>query len=272
MFIASRRDKIIIASVLVLLLGTGYFIFDLLVLKSSSISRARALLQEYKIAKAQNILEKAKLRMRKNDPELDTLLAYSQIKLGKYEEASRFIDKNIKRIPGDFKPEFLELVEILNVNDQTDLLVKLIDKARALKLEQDFFIAISQRRSDVKQEFQLLEAGLAYLDQLKQSKSKKQELIASDRLENYMLRRCMEVADMKIGAKDYKGALAYLSKAQSLGVVKNSSLKDDFYLSLALTYKNLHDFDKAWENMQLAAKLGNQRAKGMIEDMHKNYR
>ncbi|MDD9898572.1 MAG: hypothetical protein OXU45_06190, partial [Candidatus Melainabacteria bacterium] len=74
MFIASRRDKIIIASVLVLLLGTCYFIFDLLVLKSSSINRARELLQEYKIAKAQNILEKAKLRIRKNDPELDTLL------------------------------------------------------------------------------------------------------------------------------------------------------------------------------------------------------
>lgn len=271
MFIASRKEKLTVVVVLILSLGIGFFTYDLLSFKSSNIKEAKKLLQEFKIAKAQNILEKTKLRLRRNDETLDTLLLYSKIKLAKYEEASKFLDENIKSIPKGFKANFIELVDILSVNDKTDLIVKLISKADKLKLDQDYFISTSQRRSEINQEFKILESGLDYLRQVRSKKNKNQEL-ASDKLELYILKRSMEAADIFIGSNNYKSALAYLDKAQSLGVVNNSSLKDDFYLSLALTYKNLHNFDKAWENMQLAAKLGNERAKGMIEDLHKKYK
>ncbi|MBT6843333.1 MAG: hypothetical protein HOA17_05985 [Candidatus Melainabacteria bacterium] len=271
MFIASRREKLIVLITLILVSGTGYFILDLMSFKSSNIKEARELLKEFKIAKAQNILEKTKLRLRTSDEDLDTLLLYSQIKLAKYKQANKFLDENIKSIPVNFKDSFLELVEILNVNDRADLIVKLIGKASKLKLEQEYFIAISQRRSQIKQEFAILEAGLNYLNTRKLDKKNK-TAISSLKLESYLLKRCMEVADINIGSKNYKSALAYLEKALNWGIVNNSALKDDFYLSLALTYKNLHNFDKAWENMQLAAKLGNERAKGMIEDLHKKYK
>lgn len=274
MFIASKKEKLTIVVVLVLVLATVFFVYDLLSFKGSSIKEAKQLLKEFKIAKAQNILEKAKLRIRGHDEALDTLLLYSKIKLAKYDEASKFLDENIKTLPKDFKDSFVELIELLSVNDKTDLIVKLINKAGKLKLEQEYFITVSERRNELVEEFKVLEAGLNYLREANQrkSKKKKQQEIASSKLEAYLLKRCIETADLYLGSNNYKSALAYLEKAQAWGIVNNSSLKDDFYLNLALTYKNMNNFDKAWENMQLAAKLGNERAKGMIENLHKNYK
>ena len=266
-----NNERIIVTLVLILLLAGSVALYDGLTFKANNLKEAEQLLKEFKIAKAQEILEKVKLRIKKKDKEVDSLMFYSLVKAGKYNEAEKFIDKELESVPQNFGLKFIELIDLLNVNDRSTLIVKLIDKSESLKLNQDFFINASQRRNDVTQEFSILETGLKYLRSLqyKQNQKSKEEL-ATDRLEDYILRRCIEVSNIFIGSKNIKIALDYLNKAQVLKVLGNSSLKDDYYLNLALVYKEMGETDKAWDNMQLAAKLGNDKAKDLLKSLNKD--
>lgn len=266
-----NNERIIVTLVLILLLAGSVALYDGLTFKANNLKEAEQLLKEFKIAKAQEILEKVKLRIKKKDKEVDSLMFYSLVKAGKYNEAEKFIDKELESVPQSFGLKFIELIDLLNVNDRSTLIVKLIDKSESLKLNQDFFINASQRRNDVTQEFSILETGLKYLRSLQyKQKQKSKEELATDRLEDYILRRCIEVSNIFIGSKNIKIALDYLNKAQVLKVLGNSSLKDDYYLNLALVYKEMGETDKAWDNMQLAAKLGNDKAKDLLKSLNKD--
>ena len=266
-----NNERIIVTLVLILLLAGSVALYDGLTFKANNLKEAEQLLKEFKIEKAQEILEKVKLRIKKKDKEVDSLMFYSLVKAGKYNEAEKFIDKELESVPQNFGLKFIELIDLLNVNDRSTLIVKLIDKSESLKLNQDFFINASQRRNDVTQEFSILETGLKYLRSLQyKQKQKSKEELATDRLEDYILRRCIEVSNIFIGSKNIKIALDYLNKAQVLKVLGNSSLKDDYYLNLALVYKEMGETDKAWDNMQLAAKLGNDKAKDLLKSLNKD--
>ena len=266
-----RNERIIVTFVLIVLLVGAIALYDGLSFKSSNLKQAEQLLKEFKTAKAQEILEKTKLRIKKKDKDVDSLMFYSLVKAAKYNEADKFIDKELESVPQSFGLKFIELIDLLNANDRSTLIVKLIDKSQSLKLDQDFFINASQRRNDVTQEFSILETGLKYLRSSKYKKNKK-ETVLSDKLEDYILRRCIEVSNIFIGSKNNQIALDYLIKAQTLSVLNNAAMKDDYYVNLALAYKEKGDMDKAWDNMQLAAKLGNDKAKDMLKKLDKNYK
>jgi tetratricopeptide (TPR) repeat protein len=266
-----RNERIIVTLVLIGLLVGAVALYDGLTYKANNIKQAEQLLKEFKIAKAQEILEQTKKRIKKKDAEVDSLMFYSLVKAAKYDDATKFIDKELESVPQSFGLKFIELIDILNANDRSALILKLIDKSQSLKLDQDFFINASQRRNDVSQEFSILETGLKYLRSSRYKKNKK-EALPSDKLEDYILRRCIEVSNIFIGSKNNQIALDYLIKAQTLSVLNNASMKDDYYLNLALAYKEKGDTDKAWDNMQMAAKLGNDKAKDMLKKLDKNYK
>ncbi len=267
-----KTERIIVTLVLILFLVGAIGLYDLLSFKSSNLKKAEQLLKEYKVARAQEILEKTKKRIKKKDKEVDSLIFYVLVKSGKYNEADKFIDTELEAIPQSFGLKFIELIDILNVHDRNTLIVKLIDKAQSLKLDQDFFINASQRRNDTAQEFSILETGLKYLRDSKYKQKNKKAEVPTNKLEDYTLRRCIEISNIYIGSKNNQTALDYLNKAQALKVLSNPKLKDDYYLNLALVYKEMGEQDKAWENMQLAAKLGNDKAKDMLKRLDKNYK
>ncbi len=267
-----KTERIIVTLVLILLLVGAIALYDTLSFKSANLKQAEELLKEYKVAKAQDILEKTKLRIKKKDKEVDSLIFYVLVKSGKYNEADKFIDTELEAIPQSFGLKFIELIDLLNINDRSTLIVKLIDKAQSLKLDQDFFINASQRRNDVAQEFSILETGLKYLRDSKYKQKNKKSEASTNKLEDYTLKRCIEVANIYIGTKNNQTALDYLNKAQALKILSNPTLKDDYYLNLALVYKEMGEQDKAWDNMQLAAKLGNEKAKDMLQKLDKNYK
>ncbi len=270
-----KTERIVVTIILILLLAGSFLVYDLLSFKSRSVKEAEQLLKEYKVAKAQDVLEKAKLRLKKKDKELDSLLFYTLVKAHKYDEAQKVIDKEVEALPQNFGLKFIELIDLLNAHDKSALIVKLIDKAQSLKLDQEFFINASKRRNDITQEFSILEMGLKYLRDAKykqyQKNKKSQGEIPTDKLEDYTLRRCIEVANIFMGSQNYQLALKHLTKAQTLKVLSNSDMKDEYYLNLALVYKELGSMDKAWDNMQLSAKLGNNKAKAMLQSLNKNY-
>lgn len=266
-----NNERIVVTLVLILLLVGSVAVYDGLTFKANNLKEAEQLLKEFKIARAQEVLEKTKLRIKKKDKEVDSLMFYSLVKAGKYNEADKFIDKELESVPQSFGLKFVELIDLLNINDRSALIVKLIDKSESLKLDQDFFINASQRRNDVTQEFSILETGLKYLKSSKyKQKNRTKDDVQTDRLEDYILRRCIEVSNIFMNPKSINIALEYLNKAQALKVLGNSQLKDDYYLNLALVYKEMGEMDKAWENMQLAAKLGNDKAKDLLKSLNKD--
>ncbi len=268
-----KTERIIVTLVLILTLIGAIFLYDVLSFKGTNLKRAEELLKEYKVAKAQELLEATKKRIKHKDKEVDSLIFYVLVKSGKYNEADKFIDTELEAIPQSFGLKFIELIDLLNIHDRSTLIVKLIDKSQSLKLDQDFFINASQRRNDVAQEFSILETGLKYLrdSKYKQKNKNKKAEVLTNKLEDYTLRRCIEIANIYIGSKNNQLALDYLNKAQALKILTNPALKDDYYLNLALVYKEMGEQDKAWDNMQLAAKLGNDKAKDMLKRLDKNY-
>lgn len=262
-----RTERFAVTVFLIVLLVGSFVFYDLLTYKSSTIKKATQYLKEYKTAKAIEVLAEAQKRTHGKDKDLNVVVLYSLIRSSKFSEAEKFLEKDVEYLPKEFKKNFYELIEILELNDRSKLIIMLINKAQRLKLEEDFFINTSKRRETPYEEFQILEAGLNYYRAAK-SKEKKDDdepKVFGNKLQDYVLKRCIDVAGNYLGSKNPREALKYLEKAETLKLLKNSSRKDDYYYTLALTQKNLGNIDKARDYMELAAKLGNKDAKEIIK-------
>lgn len=268
-----KLERIIITITLLLTLVASYFTYHTITYKSSKLSKAKEYIAEFKIAKALEILNKIKIKGNA-DEELDALILYALVKAKRFEEASKQVAE-IKFIPKKLEKNTLEMISLTSVHNEVDLMIKIIDKSKKLKLDEDFFISLSQERNSLNTEMQVLEKGYYYLSsirkKLREKKSKKANEISISRIETFILERCIDNANIFMGSGDYKSALFYLNKAKNLGVLKTSPLKDDYYYNLALVHKKLGNSDQAWDNMQISAKLGNERAKSMIRSIEQSY-
>lgn len=269
-----KLERIIITVTLVLALIASYFTYHTITYKKSKLNSAKQLIAEFKISKALETLNKIKAKGNKDD-ELDSLILYGLVKAKRFEEASKQTEE-INEIPKNFKDSTLEMISILSVHNQIDLIDLIVDKSYKLNLDENFFIKLSQERNSLNTEMQVLEKGLSYLNGLRakyneKKKSKKANEIASSKIEAFILERCIDNSNIFMGSGDYKSALFYLNKAKNLGVLKTSPLKDDYYYNLALVHKQLGNTDEAWNNMQISAKLGNERAKSMINSLNSSY-
>lgn len=263
-----RTERFAVTIFLIVLLIGSFVFYDLLTFKSSTIRKATQYLKEYRTAKALEVLEAAQKRSQGKDKDLNVVTLYSLIRSSKFSEAEKFLDKDVEYLPKEFKKNFYELIEILELNERSKLIISLINKAQKLKLEEDFFIDTSKRRETPYEEFQILEAGLNYYQSSKNKKKKNDDetKASGKKLQDYVLKRCIEVAGNYLGSKNPREALKYLEKADALKLLKNSSRKADYYYTLALAQKNLGSIDKARDYMELAAKLGNKSAKNIIKE------
>lgn len=94
---------------------------------------------------------------------------------------------------------------------------------------------------------------------------------SSRRLETYLLDRYLEASKIQRAGKNYKKALDYLLKAKKLEVLEDSQKKDDFYLNLGISYKDLGLNTKAWDSLKYSASLGNSKAQDMINHLKYKY-
>lgn len=268
-----KLERLIITVTLVLALIASYFIYHTLTYKKSKLNSAKQLIAEFKISKALETLNKIKAKGSKDD-ELDSLIFYALVKAKRFEEAEKQAEE-ITEIPKNFKESSLEMISLLSVHNKIDLIDLVVERSYKLNLDENFFIKLSQERNSLNTEMQVLEKGLSYLNGLrakyKEKKSKKANDIASSKIEAFILERCIDNSNIFMGSGDYKSALFYLNKAKYLGVLKTSPLKDDYYYNLALVHKQLGNTEEAWNNMQISAKLGNERAKSMIQSLNSSY-
>jgi tetratricopeptide (TPR) repeat protein len=261
-----KLERIIVTITLVLVLLASFFIYHTISYRNSQITTAKKLIQQFKIAKALDILNEIKTKGIKNE-EIDSLILYALVKAKKYDDAKIQIQA-LQAIPKSFSKRALEIISHLSIHNHIELLSAVITRSLALELDENFFIAISQERNSLSTEMQVLEDGLAYIRRSRELKENKNREIASLNIERFILERCIDNANVYMGTGDYKSALFYLNKAKNLGVLTTDSLKDDYYYNLALVYKALGNKDEAWENMQISAKLGNERAKDILRTLN----
>lgn len=263
-------EQIIAKFAVVLVVLAIFFGYQFLNSRNHHLNQAREFIREYKVAKALEILNTLKAKSSKTDEELGFLIFYTLVKAKKFDDAEKQLDQ-LEKIKKKHKENFLDAVNFLNLNNKVALINKLVSKSSGMKLSESFFIELSGARNDLNSEMSILTGGLSYLRTLKLARSKKKKTsilnkeISSSKLENYIMQRCLSNSHIFIGSKDYKSALYYLKKAVDLNVVEDNPSKDDFYYELAVTHRYLGNKDSAWENMQLAAKLGNERAKADIK-------
>jgi hypothetical protein len=226
--------------------------------KLNSIKKAKIFLKEYKVSKAIEILSKTRASVDKTDKDLDFLIFYSYIKSYEFEKASKILPE-IKEIPKDYEEYFYDLISILNIKDESSTLIQVLNKSHHFKLNQNFFIDYSQNRKNPEDELAVLEGGLRYLNTNRTSNSE---------LKEYLLKRYIEITEIHLGKSDAKQALYYLKRADTLGLVKNSAFEDQIYLYKALAYKELKEYETAWDFMNLSAEMGNERAKKSLYEMN----
>jgi tetratricopeptide (TPR) repeat protein len=260
-----KFERIIVTITLVLVLLASYFIYHTISYRNSQMATAKNLITQFKIAKALDILNEIKTKGAKNE-ELDSLILYALIKAKKYEDAKVHI-QNLQSIPKSFSKKGLEIISHLSIHDHVELLSSTITRSLALELDENFFINISQERNSLSTEMQILEDGLAYIRRRQELKENKNREIPSLNIERFILERCIDNANVYMGTGDFKSALFYLNKAKNLGVVTTDSLKDDYYYNLSLVHKALGNKEEAWDNMQISAKLGNERAKDILRTL-----
>jgi hypothetical protein len=234
--------------------------------KSKAIDEVHKLLREYKTAKALLILKSLKGNSQTKDSELDTLIFYTLVKSKNFNPALTVL-KQIDYIPKKFSDDFAEIVEILNINNRNELLALLLPKAYKLKLDEEFFIDLASNINSLSPEMQVLESGLSYS---RHSNSKAD--FDKTKLQEYIVKRYLDISEMQLGSNKADNALKTLKRLENLGLIDNSSRKGDYYLTLALVYKALEQHDLAWDNIQLSAKLDNDRAKSMINTLASKYK
>jgi hypothetical protein len=269
-----KNERIFILSTLALILLASAFSYHFFTFKHTQISKAKAFLAEHKVAMALDILEKTRAKIKKKDLNLEMLMLYALIKSKRFSEAELQIE-NVEYVPKSYNEQFKEIIDILSVNQEPRLIAKLIAKSHKIKFDEDYFIDLSKQRTSLEAEMKILEEGLLYIREKqknhKSSKNKNYRQLATQKIEDYILKRCIEDSNYYIGCQDYKTSLFYLEKAKKLKVINASTLKDDYYFNLALTHKNLGNITQAWDNMQIAAKLGSSRAKSMIKALNEKY-
>jgi len=269
-----KNERIFILSILGLILLASFFSYHFFTFKHTQISKAKAFLAEHKVAMALDILENTRAKIKKKDLNLEMLMLYALIKSKRFKEADLQIE-NVEYVPKNYHEQFKEIIDILSVNEEPKLIAKLIAKSHKIKFDEDYFIDLSKQRTSLEAEMKILEEGLSYirekLENHKSPKKKNEKELATRKLEDYILKRCVEDSNYYIGCQDYKTSLVYLEKAKKLKVINDSTLKDDYYFNLALTHKNLGNITQAWDNMQIAAKLGSSRAKSMIKALNEKY-
>jgi hypothetical protein len=269
-----KNERFFILSILALILLASAFSYYFFTFKHTQISKAKAYLAEHKVAMALDILEKTKARIKKRDLNLEMLMLYALVKSKRFKDAELQIE-NLDYVPKNYHEQFKEIIDILSINEEPVLIAKLIAKSHKIKFDEDYFIELSKQRNSLEAEMKILEEGLFYirekLENHKNPKNKNYKELATRKLEDYILKRCVEDSNYYIGCQDYKTSLHYLEKAKKLKVINDSTLKDDYYFNLALTHKNLGNITQAWDNMQIAAKLGSSRAKYMIRSLNEKY-
>jgi TPR repeat protein len=229
-----------------------------LTLQKSQIEKAKTLLKEFKTAKALEELNLAKKLSPGPNQDLDFFIFYAYVKAKQYDKAAEIL-RSLKSIPKSYSEEFKYLIELLNVDNQSQMIIESINKSDHLKLDEEFFMTLSKKCGSIDSELKVLEKGLEYL---KRNKSK------SSDLETYLLDRYIEIANVYSGSNQYKTAISYLLQATSLSVFNSSSFKDDLYLNLALAYKGAGDYNKAWEYVKKSAELGNEMARHQLLELN----
>ncbi len=258
----TRRIMILIAFVLLAAsLAMAYLQFTYV---SSKINEADKYFSEYRNAKALEVLYAAKQKYRRKNAELDFMLIYAFVNSDRFVEAEK-LASDLETIPSKYRKRFIKVMDIACYNDRTKLVTRLIDRAGKLELKPGFFIKTSKTRDDIDSELDVLEAGYKYMKARKHSSDADANLT---KLENYLLKRYLEIGNIYLGNQQYKDALEFLKKAKELGVSKNSPLKSELHYSLGVAYRNTGNYNQAVENISESAQLGSGRARVMLSDIN----
>ena len=226
--------------------------------ESRSLSIAKRYLAEYKTEKALNLIERVKLQSKKVNPELDFLLFYTYIKSSEFTKAETLL-KDIEDFNEHEREAILEIVAKLNFHNENKLLLKILEKSHDLHFEPEFFINISKKKDNIVAESLFIESGVEYFVE---------EPDKAKILNNYLIKRYIEVAQIEQGTKNYFRAVKYLEKAREKAIAqKGSPYQSEIYLNLGMIYRSQKKYEKAWEHIQLSAKLGNEKAKDLIKHL-----
>lgn len=255
--ISFNGRPIVISLAIAVTLVIAYFAFDSINYKASRMDKALTLISEFKTAKALELLNKVKNKNKKDDPELDFLIIYAYSKSQQYDLISEKLNE-LTKLPKQRKKLIMDFINTLSVNEKVDLLIKTIQKAKDLDLDQNLFLNLSKERNSSIQEIQILETGLKLCKE-------------SDRIESYLLKRYMEVALMNRGNKKPQQAINYLKRAENLASFQTSHYQDDIFLNLGLSYRDLKKYDQAWTYIKRSARLGNTRAQDMLDQAQRNF-
>ncbi len=230
----------------------------------SKINEADKYFSEYRNAKALEILQSAKQKYRRQHDELDFMLIYAYVNSDRYTEAEK-LAADLGSIPKKYRERFIKVMETACYHDRTKLITRLIDKASKLELDPAFFIKTSKSRDSIDSELGVLEAGYKYMKSRKHSPDNDSNVT---KLENYLLKRYLEIGNIYLGNQQYKDALEFLQKANNLSVSKNSPLKSELHYSLGMAYRNTGNYNKSVEHISESAQLGNGRARVMVSDIN----
>lgn len=242
-------------------LAMGYLQFTYV---SSKINEADKYFSEYRNAKALEILQAAKHKYRNKNDDLDFMLIYAFVNSDRFAEAEKLASE-LESVPNKYRNRFIKVMEIASYNDRTKIITRLIDKAGRLDLKPGFFIKTSKSRDSIDDELAVLEAGYKYMKARKHSSDGDANL---DKLENYLLKRYLEIGNIYLGNQQFKEALEFLKKAKELDVSKNSPLKSELHYSLGIAYRNTGNYNQAVEHISESAQLGSGRAKVVLSDIN----
>lgn len=227
-------------------------------------------LNKFKTAKALKTLAELQKRSKKKlSQEVQFLSLYAQVKANDYKAAEVELEK-LTAIPKKFRQEFETIVQSLTNSEKSDLVLATLKKAKELRLKQEFFITLSEAKNDINNELNVLEYGIAYLNSIKAVDPKTH--IDSTKLEKYLLKRYVEIANIYRGSHKPAEAIKYLTKAQQMNILKGVNFEDEVYLNIAMTFKELRQYSKSWDYFKKAAELGNERAIRTLKKAKDRYR
>ncbi len=258
----TRRIMILVAFALIAAsVAMAYLQFTYV---SSQINEADKYFSEYRNAKALEILQSAKQKYRHKHDELDFMLIYAFANSDRFAEAEKLAG-DLESVPKKYRNRFLKVMEVACYHDRTKLITRLINKANKLDLNPGFFIKTSKTRDSIDSELGVLEAGYSYMKSRKHSSDADANVM---KLENYLLKRYLEIGNIYLGNQQYKEALEFLQKANALSVSKNTPLKSELNYSLGMAYRHTGNYNKSVEHISESAQLGNGRARVMISDIN----
>lgn len=260
------KDRILFSLFILVLLVLTYFSLHFFNPKRSAINEAKGLLKEFKAHKAVDILKNAKGQVKRSDTELDAFIFYALVKANEFSEANTYL-KKIKVFPYMENDELEDVLEILSENEQNAMLISLLKKLNYAKISEDFFIKLSSEKNVIEIEMQILMESLNYLQRAKKISKKKMNgaKISTDKIEEYLVSRSIDAANIFFAREDYELARKYLEKPIEMNILENSTMKDMLYYDLAFAYEKLGDSEKAQKYLETSARLGNQEAKEALQ-------